>query len=76
MESPDLDGDGLPDIIARSGSTISVLRNQNGLFPNFKDFQAGGNTIGMTVGDLNGDGKPDVALTTDAGISILLNNTP
>lgn len=76
LEAPDFDGDGRPDIVWRGGPGITVLRNQNGLFPNFQKVLAGGSTISMAVGDYNKDGKPDVALTTDAGVSILLNSTP
>lgn len=76
--APDLDGDGRPDIVAENrGSSITVLRNQNGLFPSLVQFPTGGGCGPIATADFNGDGKPDiVASLPDANaIAILLNNT-
>jgi protocatechuate 3,4-dioxygenase beta subunit len=78
----DLNGDGIPDIIAanESNGTIDVfLGNGDGTFQAAKSFQTGptSNTIptAVVVGDFNGDGKLDVAVSDSVGaIRVLLGN--
>ena len=67
----DLNGDGIPDLIALSSSAAAAvfLGNGDGTFTKSagSPFASGANDI--AAGDLNGDGIPDLAVTT------LANNT-
>ena len=82
----DLDGDGLPDIVASisnngSGTTVSVLRNQSTVgslqFVTKQDFATGQDPRRVELVDLDGDGKLDIlAMNSTAGtISVLRNQS-
>ncbi|AXY74205.1 hypothetical protein D3H65_09565 [Paraflavitalea soli] len=71
LTTGDVDGDGLPDILAgsQSGSKIEVFRNTSTgntiAFANAKEYAMPGITYDLTLADLNGDGKPEIAASTD-----------
>ena len=87
IETADLNGDGLPELIvphwnkaspkpSQSPALVTVLANRGGgdfepVFPVEIDLQP----RGIAVGDLDADGDPDVAISNLAGhnISILIN---
>jgi hypothetical protein len=74
----DVNGDGIPDIVATSYSAneVSVFPgNGNGTFGSRTDYGAGTHPRALDVGDINGDGKPDIVAVNDGSstISILLN---
>ncbi len=75
----DMNGDGIPDIIAAIGgsNTVSVLLGKgNGTFPTHQTFPVGSYPGALAVADLNGDGKPDL-LTANPNsdtVSVLLVN--
>src|SRR5439155_16344115 len=62
----DLDGDGLPDIVATgaASNSVSVLRNISTVggvsFAAHFDFPAGFAPVSVAVSDLDGDGKQDL----------------
>jgi hypothetical protein len=76
----DFRGNGQLDIVVAVGyNHISVLANQNGIFPVYVKFDAvGGDVTRLDVADFNGDGKPDIVTLDDYTntVSILLNNRP
>ncbi len=80
MTAADMDGDGHPDIIIQNRDTayFTVMRDQNGLFPNQSKFPSGVPCGPLTVADLNGDGKPDVIISNynGNGVAVILNNAP
>ena len=63
----DLNGDGIPDLVAPNSSTNNVgvlLGKANGSFQSLRLFDSGGRgPIDAVVADFNGDGKNDVAVT-------------
>ncbi len=60
----DLDGDGILDFAALSGSRLSIrLGSGDGAFGPEKQFGAGGSARHVTLSDLDGDGRLDAALT-------------
>jgi hypothetical protein len=75
----DLNGDGIPDIVAANSSstTVSVLLgNGDGTFKTQKTFSGGNGPYYITSGDVNGDGIPDLitAVTFYNTVDILLGN--
>ena len=58
----DVNGDGIPDLIALGYSTVDVqLGNEDGTFQPAISFDSGGvEPASITVADVNRDGKPDV----------------
>jgi hypothetical protein len=84
LAAADVNGDGLPDLIAGSfaSSTLRVMfANGNGGFTAGTDYPAIGitgslTTQAFTVGDFNGDGHPDIASVNSGGslIQVLYND--
>ncbi len=67
----DLDGDGLPDVVAvnQNTNTISLLRNVGTIgniafAPKVDISSAQGDLDHVTIGDLDGDGKPDLTVVS------------
>jgi FG-GAP-like repeat/FG-GAP repeat len=75
----DLNGDGIPDIIA-AGNLIDVfLGKGDGTFPTRVDYDGGNFPLEVITGDFNADGKIDIAATAEGpgatgNIEILLGN--
>jgi hypothetical protein len=75
LATADVNGDGLPDLIAGSvaNATVRVLfGNSNGGFSPGQDYPANGASSGsaaqsMTLADFSGSGKPDIAVVNAAG---------
>ncbi|HEX4299492.1 MAG TPA: FG-GAP-like repeat-containing protein [Gammaproteobacteria bacterium] len=71
----DVNGDGLPDLIAGSVANATVrvlLGNSNGGFSTGQDYPASGVSTGssaqsMTLADFSGTGKPDIAVVNTGG---------
>ena len=79
----DVNGDGVPDIVATSdshGSSLSLLLgNGNGTFQSVRTFALGQIIVGVpsvAVADVNGDGRPDLVASNPSQpwISVLLGN--
>jgi len=62
----DFTGDGVPEIVATPGTTVTVMRGDGSVLPGWPveldDYWAPGYTSGPVVGDIDGDGSLDVAL--------------
>ena len=76
----DLDGDGLPDVVASSAVSISVLRNSSPdpftfSFAPKIDYTAGTGVTDVAIVDLDLDGFPDIASANGGGanVSVLHN---
>jgi hypothetical protein len=68
LTAADLNGDGIPDVIASGPFGVVALLNQgNGTLQEASAFGTAGSAIGDVIADLNGDGKPDVACVTAIG---------
>jgi len=79
VTSPDLNGDGWPDIVTANGSdgTFSVMLNDGtGAFPTVKQYAAGPDVPLLAAWDLNGDNRPDVVTVSDQDktVDVFLNN--
>jgi hypothetical protein len=87
----DVDGDGMPDLVAANAmdGTISVLQNtttpgaSTASFAPQINYTVGGDPENLVFADLNGDGKPDLLVQNVAdpafqymsSVSILLNTS-
>jgi len=73
----DLNGDGIPDIIATADKVDVFLGKGDGTFAPAVTYSAGAFPSAVATGDFNADGKIDVAVATMASVSalsILLGN--
>jgi hypothetical protein len=71
----DVDGDGVPDVVASNytSHSVTVLHGQRGTFMRTATIPVGNHPQGIALADLNGDGKADIVVTNsdDNSISIL-----
>jgi hypothetical protein len=75
----DINGDGVPDIVASNDNSNNVsvlLGHGDGTFGAHKDYAAGSVTTAVALGDVNGDGRLDIVADNDFGesVSVFLNN--
>jgi hypothetical protein len=75
----DINGDGIPDIVAgnANNNSVSVLLGKgDGTFGTHKDFAVGSVPVRVALGDLNKDGRLDIVTANDFGesVSVLLTN--
>jgi hypothetical protein len=75
----DINGDGIPDIVAvnQGNDSVSVLLGKgNGTFLPNNDYAVGSLPVSPVLGDLNKDGRLDIVVVNDFGesASVLLNN--
>src|SRR5262249_37907495 len=85
VTATDLDGDGLPDLLAvnRNANTVSLLLNSTQPGPNpfgfvtQQTFATGSVPGSVSVADFNGDGRPDLLVgnSSSASVSVLLNTS-
>jgi uncharacterized protein YjdB len=79
----DLDGDGLPDLIAvnKIGRTLTIFQNQGTGVSSFSaplSLPLQGNPSNVKVADIDGDGRPDIIIATGSGgssIGVYRNTT-
>jgi photosystem II stability/assembly factor-like uncharacterized protein len=73
----DLDGDGRPDLIVKSGDTISYYSNNSNKgklsFDIRKDLFVPGVANKIQVADVDGDGKPDIICIKSKHLSVIKN---
>ncbi|MDR3389013.1 MAG: FG-GAP-like repeat-containing protein [Rudaea sp.] len=85
VASADVNGDGMPDLIAVNGAdnTVSVLLNTSApgaATPSFaaqQTFATGTTPFAVICADINGDGRPDLIIANNGSntVSVLLNTT-
>jgi len=68
----DMNGDGMPDLIAADFNVSLFLQTSPGTFANPISLYPGGANW-VAVGDLNGDGMPDVVVTDGTGVHVLMH---
>jgi len=78
VAAADVNGDGIPDLIAADGGSnvVSVLLgNGDGTFQNRRTFAAGVAPQSVVVADVNADGNADLIVTNagSSNVSVLLN---
>jgi hypothetical protein len=72
----DLDGDGFPDVVATSGTTVNVFMNRRDGTLSFPLAYGTGHYVGgLALGDVNGDGALDLVLgEMTSGAEVRLND--
>ena len=84
----DIDGDGIPELVALVHDTIYVFANQSTpgnivfgpptvISPSAGTLQYGNEEIAFGIGDIDGDGRPDLIISSgyDVRLSVLLNSS-
>jgi hypothetical protein len=78
VDTADVNGDGIPDIVAAGGNSVSVLLgNGDGTFQAPILSNVGGGAWNLAAIDVNGDGIPDVVTAngySGDNVSVLLGN--
>ena len=70
VAAPDVNGDGIPDLVVTAGSVLSVwLGKGDGTF-SAPTFVQGVTSPAITFGDFNGDGKLDIAVANAGTFSV------
>jgi hypothetical protein len=69
IAAPDLNGDGVPDLVFANGSTLHAwIGKGDGSF--VSTFTAEVSTPSVALGDFNGDGRPDIAFVNAASTTV------
>src|SRR6266852_4026269 len=66
----DLNGDGIPDVIATGDKVDVFLGKGDGTFPKRVDYNAGNFPVQVITGDFNADGKLDIAAAAEGTAAI------